>query len=29
MGGKCDECKSYNTTRIGDELIAQMEKEKE
>jgi RING finger and CHY zinc finger domain-containing protein 1 len=21
MGGKCNECKSYNTTRIGDELI--------
>jgi RING finger and CHY zinc finger domain-containing protein 1 len=26
MGGKCSECKSYNTTRIGDDLIDEKDK---
>ena len=21
LGGKCDECRSYNTSRIGDDLV--------
>jgi hypothetical protein len=23
MGGKCEKCKSYNTTRVGDDYVKQ------
>ena len=26
MGGKCKDCRSYNTTRVGDELIDDKDK---